>query len=203
VSQPTRDEVEQAVQALKATVVPTAPPHERLDPFYVVSIRKFWILLSVTLGGYIAYWSYRHWYERKRETGRNMIPILRGIFSIFFFHSLFREIDEKQKVQGNSFSSWTPGADAAFVVIFVVASSVLSRFEKLGLGSTVVDICSVAALGVAGIWLARAQRIANHVCDDPHGRSNDKLSGFNIGWIVFGCIIWFALALEWLGLVPS
>lgn len=57
--------------------------------FYVVSIKKFTILFMATFGFYSIYWFYRNWKMSKAKYRDDIWPVARGIFSIFFVHSLF------------------------------------------------------------------------------------------------------------------
>ncbi len=61
--------------------------------FYVVSLRKFNILFFCTFGVYSIFWFYKNWRIIKTKQNREIWPVPRAIFSIFFAHSLFREIE--------------------------------------------------------------------------------------------------------------
>ena len=84
--------------------------------FYVVSEFKFTLLFFGTLGLYQIYWFWNHWNSFKHSTKTSMIPILRAIFSIFFTHSLTREINSEIVSKGIDYK-WDPGVVATWVVI--------------------------------------------------------------------------------------
>ena len=60
--------------------------------FYVVSVKKFTILFFFTIGMYVLYWFYGNWKRYKAYSGKNIWPVPRAIFAIFFTHSLFSEV---------------------------------------------------------------------------------------------------------------
>lgn len=70
--------------------------------FYTVSKRKFFILYLATVGLFVVYWSYRNWSLIKAQTGLKCRPVMRGLFLIFFLHSLAetvqREADQRSVV---------------------------------------------------------------------------------------------------------
>ena len=51
-------------------MVPAVPGNA---DFYVVSLRKFYLLYIATLGGYVVYWFYRNWKLQKVATGDTKI----------------------------------------------------------------------------------------------------------------------------------
>ena len=63
--------------------------------FYVVAPRKFYLLSVLTLNLYFVYWFYRSWQLIKQRNDESMLPAMRGVFFIFFTHSLFTDIDLK------------------------------------------------------------------------------------------------------------
>ena len=91
-----------------------APPEAAVEvqaaeeaEFYVVSPKKFFLLSFMTLNLYIVYWFYRNWKVIKLRTGESMWPPMRGLFYIFFTHSLFTDVDEMLKDKHKQFD-WRP-----------------------------------------------------------------------------------------------
>ena len=62
--------------------------------FYVVSLKKFWILTIGTAGLYLVYWFIKHWKNWKLASGERLWPFMRMLFSVFFVHHLFRLFEE-------------------------------------------------------------------------------------------------------------
>lgn len=176
-----------------------APPQTRLlnpaddveqaSMFYVVSKKKFLILFFSTLGFYAIYWSYKNWKEYKNSTGAKVTPALRGIFLIFFMHSLFRHVDETLEGKRLSFA-WSHQASATWLVILICVSNVLDRTSMREIGSPYTDLASVAIMLPMAFAYLKPQLAINAACGDPEGVSNDKLTGANYIFVAIGTLLW-------------
>src|SRR5687768_13100689 len=104
---------------------------------YVVSVSKLVILFMATFGIYGVYWFYKHWDQQRHAYGLKIWPIARGIFAIFFTHSLFKAIHLSARQNGIS-PSWDPGTQATIYVVLAVVSRLLERADSLpgGTGMT-------------------------------------------------------------------
>lgn len=179
---------------------PYAPPSSDVElpatakpVYYVVSIRKFTLLFFATLGAYVIYWFYRNWRAHREVSGEKIWPVARGIFSIFFAHSLFEKVNAKLTERNISFN-WSPRTFATWYVVVAVLSNVLDRASSKGLGSPVTDVLGILVLPAMYYTLLVPQRAVNAAEGDPLGEGNARLSGANIAWIVFGALIWMAVA---------
>lgn len=160
--------------------------------FYVVSTRKLLVLYFMTLGLYHLYWNYKNWALHNEATGDVVWPVPRAIFSIFFTHSLFREVATHDVTQQRA--EWNAGSAATFMVLLVIGGNILERMASKGLGSPLTDIASIAFLVPTGLLLKQVQMEINARCGDPAGNGNASFSGANIAWCVAGAIYW-ALAI--------
>ena len=88
---------------------------------YVTPISTLILLNIVTLGFYSLFWFYRHWSVQKRAYKLKILPGVRGFFSIFFVHGLFRNIDRAARTSGLS-PRWNPNSQATTYVGLVMAS---------------------------------------------------------------------------------
>lgn len=155
------------------------------QPFYVVAKWKCILMYFGTFGFYGIYWMYRHWKRYKESTGFDCIPILRGIFGIFFYHSLFQRIKDKANDKGIE-TTWIPGIEATVLVLLFVFSTILGLLEQNGL----VMALSLGIVVVNGLIFMRAQAVANLACGDS-GQSNNRLTLANLFWLLLGAIWWF------------
>ncbi len=154
------------------------------DPFYVVSTLKFNFLFYLTMGFYSIYWFYRHWKAWKRHTGRDLWPVPRSIFSIFFVHSLFALFEKtRNPIVARKGDFW-----ASLFVVAAIFENIASRFagDDLGWG----DLVSLGCLIPIGISLSWGQKVANSACLDSDGSRNAHFSIANILWMVFGGLFW-------------
>lgn len=171
------------------------PEAELIDPvsveneFYVVSQKKYLVLFFITIGLYPVYWFYKNWSLYREKTGNKMWPVMRGIFSIFFTHSLFRLVDSRLKEKKFEYE-WNPQFVATVYVLFAILGNILDRLSYKEIGSPVTDLLSLGVLPVVGWTLYKAQNAVNIVCEDPLGVSNNQFTWANIIWIVFGTILW-------------
>jgi hypothetical protein len=155
---------------------------------YVVSVTKLAILFLGTFGIYGVYWFYKHWERQKNALRLDIWPVVRGIFSIFFTHSLFRAIHLSARQQNQS-PSWDPGTQATIYVVLIVVSRVVERATSFSTGIA-LSLLSMA-LGLSTLFpLLSAQQVANSASGDPEGRSNSKLTAANIVWLLVGVAFW-------------
>jgi hypothetical protein len=173
-----------------------APPKANLAPvnesdaarFYVVSSRKFLILFFATLGMYQFYWFYKNWALYKRSTGESIWPVPRAIFGVFFVHALFRNVEAHN--EEHSEAPWDRRSNALAVVVFLLASNGLDRLSNKSIGMPYTGWLSLLILIPLGLSVLSAQGKINARCGDPSGKSNNDLTGANIGWCVAGAFLW-------------
>jgi len=157
--------------------------------FYSVAIRKFLILYVITLGIYSVYWFYKNWSYYKLRHNDSMWPVMRGIFSIFFAHSLFRKVDETIQSKSLEFS-WSHAGLATLYVVCSVAANIADRLSMKGVGVPLTDYLGFFMIVGAGFALYKAQFAINLACDDPDGETNSAITPANIAWIVLGTLLW-------------
>ena len=173
-----------------------APAGDRLEVataeparFYVVSVAKFVCLYISTFGLYHLYWNYQQWARLKRATRGNEWPVARSIFSVFFTHALYQEIDQHLRRRGTPFT-WNPSAVATAVVVLLIASRILGRFDPEW--ATALSVACVIPLAML---IRRAQQAANAACGDAEGSANASFTAANIAWIILGVLFWLLVLL--------
>ena len=178
-------------------------PEATADEFYIVSKSKLAILYMATLVLYGIYWFYINWRNYRVATGAKARPVLRAIFSIFFTHALFREVDENLKKNKMDYL-WSPSLNASLFVSLSIATNILDRLAFKEIGSPVTDIISLLILPVSLAFLLNAQEAINLCQNDPKGLANNQFTVFNWLWIGLGLLLWvltgFGLA-DMLGLI--
>ena len=177
---------------------PSAPvmdaPAQDLAQFYVVGRAKFLVMMIGTLGLYGYYWFYKNWALFNRRHGRGYWPVPRAIFSVFFTHSLFAEVDHAIRSRGATFR-WSHAGVATVYVVSAIVSYVLGRLSGKEIGSPYTDLGSIALM-VPMVWsLYVGQRAINTAEADVDGSSNAKLTVANILWLIPFALIWLLLLL--------
>lgn len=157
--------------------------------FYVVAPWKFFLLSMVTLDLYLVYWFYRNWRNVKLNTGESLWAPARGLFYIFFTHSLFARVDKKLDEEGQEFD-WSAGSVATLLVVLALASNVLDRLAFKSIGSPTTDLLSILMVPILPAVALKAQKAINLACGDADGSQNAKLTGANWIWIVVGSLWW-------------
>lgn len=167
--------------------------HEITDvDFYVVSLFKFNVLFVSTLGMYTLYWFYKNWQLIKINQNRNIWPIPRALFDIFFTHSLFDEINQKLS-QTHEDVTWPHSMWATIYVLSAIVTNVLDRLTAKSVGEPWLDV--LAILLIFGLWLPlnSAQKMVNLSCNDPEGSKNAEFTAVNILFVVLGLAFWAVL----------
>ncbi len=166
-------------------------------PLYVVAPYKFALLFIATLGLYQVYFFYKNWSHYKANTGEAMWPVMRGIFSVFFVHALFRHVDFKINHEDRKFS-WNPGSSATTFVLLAILSNGLDRAAGKNMGFPWVDLLSYLCLFLLVAVLYRPVQAINLASGDPQGSSNASLTFANIIWLAIGLVFWGFIAFGWL-----
>lgn len=162
--------------------------------FYAVSQKKFLIMFLGTFGIYAVYWFYKHWSLYKKSANEEMWPVMRGLFSIFFTHSLFSLFEVKY----HNKTGENPKSINTLATVFVVISilgNIGGRLAGNGYGMPFSYYSSFIALPIACWCLYQAQSLANYSGVDVNGSSNNKLTLLNYFWLVIGSIFWFLMLL--------
>lgn len=172
----------------------TAPAEEAQPRYYVVSQTKFLLLSILTLGWYFHYWIYRNWYQVKMADSEDSWPIARGIFYIFFTHSLFADVDARLRDKDPDYS-WSPNLIATTFVLLTIVGRIVDRSLPPELMTNEVILASASLLLVLPALLVPAQKAINAACDDPTGSSNSKLTAANYIWLLLGSLVWLFVLL--------
>jgi len=132
-----------------------------------------------------------HWRRIKQNERSDIWPVPRAFFAIFFVHSLFTNF-EQSKINIGSEHKWSPGANAAFFIIFSIIGNVMDRIYEaasISVGGTywVLFLCSWI---IPIVSINNAQRVANIAANDPRGESNSKWTATNVLWLALCIALW-------------
>jgi transglutaminase-like putative cysteine protease len=95
--------------------------------FFPISPAKFLILSLFTMGFYSTYWMYRNWKAIKQKQQSDIMPIARGIFSIFWFYPLFLALKNDSVERFDKNKVMFPFVAIVFALVYFVFS-VAGRF---------------------------------------------------------------------------
>jgi hypothetical protein len=195
----------QAGAASHSTHNPYAPPSAHIAetgfgaaaahaPFYVVSAGKAALLMFATFGFYALYWFWRHWKMHKIDKRLDIWPVPRAIFSIFFAHSLNREIDHRIQHEGRR-HAWSPGGWATLYVVAALVSRLIDRLPETVISLNASIGLLILLLAAVTLPIFHAQRAANIACGDPDAEANRRLTVANYIWLGLGTLWWGLIAL--------
>lgn len=177
-----------------------APDSEIITPesdtsglaLYVVAPWKFNLLFWATLGIYDVYWNFRNWQNQKDIRQKKVQPVARALFSVFFFGSLVKTINDENEGKAKPLPV---AAMATLYILSYLISTVSDRaaanMETFG----ILDLISLALLPVTWAVLFKAQKAINLSQGDEHGLLNNRLTLANGIWILLGISLWALILL--------
>lgn len=162
-------------------------------PFYVVGTRKFILMFIFTFGLYTVYWMYKQWdYYRDSvsygDSEGRIWPIMRAIFSVFYFHSLFRRVREHAAPR---LDEWEYRTHATILVVLSLVERVIDKMSGREFSNW--DALGIILLAPMCYFYVKAQQLINESCGDPKGSQNARMTAANYGWIVGVILILFAM----------
>ncbi|MGO9641270.1 MAG: hypothetical protein ACLP1Y_08210 [Candidatus Acidiferrales bacterium] len=96
-------------------------------PFLYVPVARVILLSIASCGLYEAYWIYKNWWYVKKADGLQIHPFWRGMFGVFFCHSLFRRIHKDAEATAAQEASFSAGGLATGWVILIILANLISR----------------------------------------------------------------------------
>jgi len=63
--------------------------------FFQVSVGKFILMCICTIGIYEVYWFYKNWHSIRERRQNNISPIVRALFSPFWYAALIKELNKE------------------------------------------------------------------------------------------------------------
>ncbi|MBX2846725.1 MAG: hypothetical protein KTR16_00280 [Acidiferrobacterales bacterium] len=164
--------------------------NDKLVVHFPVSITKLWIISIATVGLYSLVWNYYHWRTLKYadETERDIWPVPRAIFSIFFVNALFKWFTESCE-RNNIDYKWQPSGMAALYIVTAILSNIFDQF--VAPTNLILFFSIFIALLIGQIYsMAEAQKVANVAIGDPDGSANSSFTPANYLWLVIGLAFW-------------
>jgi hypothetical protein len=150
-----------------ATEQPSPPPipatplnavSQAAPLFLHISVTRLILMSIVSFGCYEAYWIYRNWRYLKERDNLTISPFWRGVFGVFFCHSLLRRIHEDKEARSLQLPSFSASGLATGWVVLMIISNVLTRAP--GISATIV-----AALIPSYLCLVPVQDYVNSVTE--------------------------------------
>lgn len=178
------------------------PNHDQPE-FFTVAPRKLIVMMLLTHGLYAAYWFYQNWKEYRNRSGREIWPLARTLFAIFYAPSLFCKVDRACKTKNVTGMPYWGVSSALYILLpvtpFLIGFSygmykALSGADSAPIGFWLDFFMGAAVLVFQSLIILRVQRFINHVNEDPNGMTNDRYSVGNFIWILIGLLVWLSVS---------
>jgi len=101
--------------------------------FFPVALGKFSVLSFFSMGFYATYWMYRNWQTIKQKQESDIMPIARGIFSLFWFYPLFTALKNDSVERFAQNKVMLPLIATIFAFIYFISSVAGSYIEYTAL----------------------------------------------------------------------
>ena len=153
--------------------------------FLHVPITRFFVLSLLTNHRYDAYWIYKNWNYLKKRDGLNIWPFLRGVFGIFFCHSLLNRIYEDEEARAIETPTFSANGLATGWVVMLIVGNMMSRVP-----GPLPALLSAAFPSF--LCLLPVQKYINSVSE----RRGDPYYHWSVGHIVclvFGILSWIGI----------
>ncbi|HEV7405061.1 MAG TPA: DUF4339 domain-containing protein [Chthoniobacteraceae bacterium] len=157
--------------------------------FLYIPTSRLIVMSIVSLGLYEAYWIYRNWRYLNERDGLMIQPFWRGIFGVFFIHSLLTRIKNDRETNQFASATFSPGwLGTGWIALMLVGR--------------IMDNSPDAAVNLAGLvisaptfcFLLPAQKYINAV-NEASGLqpSYYRFSGGHITCLVIGILAWLVI----------
>ena len=181
-------EIEQGAKQTKAEQIYEVSPLPQVSPteslYLHIPVARLILLSIASCGIYEAYWIYKNWRFIKERQSLNIQPFWRGIFGIFFFYSLLKEISNDNEASAILKPSFSPGGLTMGWVIFVILANLIGRTP--GIAASIIAFVMPSYL-----FLVPVQNYINSVTE----KRSPSVSyyGWSSGHVVcltIGIIVW-------------
>ncbi len=167
--------------------------------FFPVSEGKLMTLYILSFGLYGIYWFYKNWKLQQPRMEKNILPMMRAIFSIFFTHSLFKIINQRAK-QLDTKHRFNANVLATFFVATIVVSNIIDNFSfssatMMDLSNNSIIITAIGLFMLSVYPLVKVQATVNRINNDMLGYLNHKYSLWNYVMMALCVILWVLLAM--------
>lgn len=187
-------------QTPEAGTVTDMDPAAGDSAYFSVSTTKLKWLYLATFGLYGIYWFYKNWKLQQPYIERKIMPVMRGIFSIFFAHALTKRIKQsmlRQAVPENKHLGFL----ATMFVLLLVLGNVASTLADNGVVPPYFNIIWLVMFYLSVFPLVELQDKINLLKDDPIGSINSRYDWRGYAALLIGAVLWLLAILGAVALV--
>jgi hypothetical protein len=156
--------------------------------FLFIPIPRLIFLSIFSMGIYEVYWIYKNWKYIQIRSGSNISPFWRGVFGLFYCHSLLKYIHEDQESRSIQQPSFSAGGLATGWLMLVILANIVSRAPGIGASIIAAFIPSYLCLLPVQRYINEIERKRNPT-QAFHGWSTGHIICILIGTIIWGSIV--------------
>lgn len=174
------------IPAIRTTAAISSPPSNSGAMFLYIPTGRLIAMSIVSFGLYDAYWIYRNWRYLKERDGLKIQPFWRGIFGVFFIHSLLKAIKTDPTPSGVAPAKFSPGGLSTGWITLKFIGHVFNRTHD-----PAVDLIGIIISAPTFCFLLPAQNHINAMNEAlPVRPAYYGFSGGHIVCLVIGIIAW-------------
>lgn len=188
------------------TQQPQTVTEQEVDPaagdqaYFSVSTSKLKWLYLATFGLYGIYWFYKNWKLQQPFIDGKIMPVMRGIFSIFFAHALTKRIKQSMSRQ-NIPENKHLGFLATMFVLLVILGNLASNLADNHVVPQYFNIIWLVLFYLSVYPLIELQDKINMLKDDPIGTINTRYDWRGYAALFIGGVLWLLAILGAVALV--
>ncbi len=168
--------------------------------YFSVSTSKLKWLYLATFGLYGIYWFYKNWKLQQPFINGKIMPVMRGIFSIFFAHALTKRIKQSMARQ-NIPENKHLGFLATMFVLLVILGNLASTLADNHVVPQYFNIIWLIMFYLSVYPLIELQEKINMLMDDPIGTINSRYDWRGYAALFIGAVLWLLAILGAVALV--
>lgn len=170
--------------------------------YFSVSPTKLKWLYLATFGLYGIYWFYKNWKLQQPYIDDKIMPVMRGIFSIFFAHALTKRI-KKSMLRQDIPENKHLGFLATMFVLLVVLGNLASTLADNQVVPPYFNIIWLIMFYLSAYPLIELQDKINMLKDDPIGSINSRYDWRGYGALLIGGVLWLLAILGAVALIAQ
>jgi hypothetical protein len=164
---------------------------------YIPTARLIFLSIA-SMGFYEAYWIYKNWKYIKDRDGLKISPFWRGLFGVFFCHSLLKRIYEDKEAQSIHPPSFSPNGLATCWVILVVMACIFGGNHGIFIlsitGWSPSITTSIISAAVPSLCFVPVQNYINAMTKERNlEQSNYRWSSGHNVCLAIGVLMWILI----------
>jgi hypothetical protein len=131
--------------------------------YLYISQSRFIMMSLITFGLYEAYWIYKNWQYIEKRDKINIKPFWRGIFGIFYIHTLLQTMHDDSELNKINKAEFSASNLATGWILLVIIGNILGRFDN-----PAILMLSILISAPSFVFLLPVQNYINKINESIH-----------------------------------